>query len=265
MGSPEGEEIIVLSPPNIDIHRISDLFHRNSKIYTAIIIGECEIHYQGRASSKAPLGTRIVIYKPDGSLLVHEGKDRDPLNWQPPGSLCTSEIDKGFLEIRCSSRKYGYEQVMIRFKRILAAIWCRLSTKGLEIYGTEKDLVEMIYMNPSVISPSAKVIGKEVETPSGKIDLILRDDSGNIYVVEVKNEKAGISAVNQLDRYVKHLESMYSRSPNNTRKVIGVLVSSGITRRAREALIERGYIYIDSTDFKISNIGQTLMKYIKYG
>jgi Predicted nuclease of the RecB family len=78
MVSTEGEEIIVLGSSDIDIHMISDLFHRNSKIYTAIIIGECEIHYQGRASSKAPLGTRIVIYKSDGSLLVHEGKDRDP-------------------------------------------------------------------------------------------------------------------------------------------------------------------------------------------
>ncbi len=263
MVSTEGEEIIVLGSSDIDIHRISDLFHRNSKIYTAIIIGECEIHYQGRASSKAPLGTRIVIYKPDGSLLVHEGKDRDPLNWQPPGSLCISDADKGFLEIRCRSRKYGHEVVSIRFKRVLTVIWCRLSTKGLEIHGTEKDLVEMIYMNPSIISPSAKVIGREVETPSGKIDLILRDDLSNIYVVEVKNEKAGISAVNQLDRYVKYLESMQSRSPDIARRIIGVLVSNGITRRAREALIERGYIYIDSMSLKISNTSQTLMKYVK--
>jgi len=286
MVSSGGEEIIVLDSQSVDINRISDLFHRNSKIYTAIIIGECEIHYQGRASSIAPLGTRIVIYKPDGSLLVHEGKDRDPLNWQPPGSLCISDADKGFLEIRCRSRKYGHEIVSIRFKRILTAIWCRstrygyeivtirfrkilsaiwckLSTKGLEIRGTERDIVEVISSNPEIIASGAKIIGREVETPNGKIDLILRDDAGNIYVVEVKNEKAGIGAINQLDRYVKHIESIYRKAKQASgEKIVGVLVSNGISKRARELIIDKGYLHIDAGSFKSSKY-PTLTKYIK--
>jgi RecB family endonuclease NucS len=263
MVSSGGEEIIVLDSQSVDINRISDLFHRNSKIYTAVIIGECEIHYQGRASSIAPLGTRIVIYKPDGSLLVHEGKDRDPLNWQPPGSLCISDVKNNSLEIRCRSTRYGYEIVTIRFRKILSAIWCKLSTKGLEIRGTERDIVEVISSNPEIIASGAKIIGREVETPNGKIDLILRDDAGNIYVVEVKNEKAGIGAINQLDRYVKHIESIYRKAKQASgEKIVGVLVSNGISKRARELIIDKGYLHIDAGSFKSSKY-PTLTKYIK--
>jgi len=261
MGSPEGE-IVVLGPGEADPKRVSELFHTYSRVYTAVLIGECEIDYQGRAVSKAPPGVRIVIYKPDGSLLVHEGRDRDPLNWQPPGSMCASTAKSGLLEITCRNRKFGYEVVVIRFKRILHAVWCKLSSKGLEIYGTERDLVEAIASNPGIIVPGASVIGREVETPSGKVDLVLRDIEGNIYVVEVKNEKAGIAAVNQLARYVEHMESVIARSPGSKGRAIGVLISPGVTQRAREALISKGYIYIDPGSFKAKK-PSTLAKYFK--
>jgi len=254
MGDPEGraEEIIFIGPGKIHPKNVSELFTRNSRIYTAIIIGECEIYYEGRASSKAELGTRILIYKPDGSLLVHEGRDRDPLNWQPPGSLCTPSVKENVLEITCESKKYGYEVIVIKFRRILASLWCRLSTKGLVIRGTERDLLELLQSNPELIAPGASVIGKEVETPSGKIDLVLRDRDENIYVVEIKNEKAGVSAVNQLERYVEYLENSISRTSAREKKirVIGVIVSPGVSERAREIIVRRGYRHVDPSSFR---------------
>jgi len=262
MGTPAGEEIIALGPGEIDLDRVSELFQRNSRLYTAIFIGECEVDYRGRASSKAPPGVRLVIYKPDGSLLVHEGRDRDPLNWQPPGSTCVSSVEGGLLEIKCRNRKFGYEEVMIRFRRLIHAAWFRLSAKGLEIYGTEKDLVEVVSSNPEVIAPGARVIGREVGTPSGKIDIVLKDGEGNIYVVEVKNERAGIAAVHQLERYVEHVETMMARSPGNKGRAIGVLISPSITQRAREVLASRGYIYIDSGSFTNRKLS-TLARYFK--
>ena len=35
------------------------------------IVGQCEVEYDGRASSYLPPGDRLVILKPDGTLLVH--------------------------------------------------------------------------------------------------------------------------------------------------------------------------------------------------
>ena len=34
------------------------------------IVGQCEVEYDGRASSYLPPGDRLVILKPDGTLLV---------------------------------------------------------------------------------------------------------------------------------------------------------------------------------------------------
>ena len=139
MGSPEGweREVIILGPGE-PIERIADLFLKNSKTHVSIIIGECDITYEGRASSKAPWGVRVVIYKADGTLIIHEGRDREPLNWQPPGSLCIPSTVEGQLVITCNSRKYGYEVVVIRFKKILASIWSvlrRLSAISLTFVG----------------------------------------------------------------------------------------------------------------------------------
>ncbi len=266
MGSPEdlGEEIIVMGYGG-PIEKIADLFLKYSRTHTSIIIGECDITYRGRASSRAPQGIRIVIYKADGSLLIHEGRDRDPLNWQPPGSLCTPSIIEEHLEIVCKNRKHGHEVVVIRFRRILISIWTKLSTTGLEIRGTEKDILETIYREPDLIAPGAVVIGQEVNTPSGKIDLLLRDREGRIYVVEIKNEKAGLGAVNQLIRYVEYIESSIKRAQKRRDgDVIGVLVSPGISGRAKELLIKQKFIHIDPRSFKQIRYS-SLMKYIEKG
>ena len=54
------------------------------------IVGHCEVEYEGRASSYLALGDRLVILKPDGTLLVHTDSKRKPVNWQPPG--CTHRV-----------------------------------------------------------------------------------------------------------------------------------------------------------------------------
>ena len=45
------------------------------------IVGECEVEYDGRASSYLPPGDRLVILKPDGTLLVHTDSQHEPVNW----------------------------------------------------------------------------------------------------------------------------------------------------------------------------------------
>ncbi len=251
MEPTEGWKEIVILGPEEPVDRIADLFLRYSKTHTSIIVGECDITYRGRAFSKAPWGVRIFIYKADGSLIIHGGRDRDPLNWQPPGSLCIPSVTEGGLEITCSNRKHGHEVVVVRFRRILVSIWSRLSTTGLEIRGTEKDIASAIYSRPDLIAPGATVIGREVDTPSGKIDLLLRDKEGKIYVVEIKNEKAGIAAVNQLERYVEYTGSSIKKVSEGKETIVrGVLVAPGISERAKELLIRKGFLHIDPREFK---------------
>jgi len=51
-----------------------------------VINAKCSIEYSGRASSQANEAWRLIIIKPDGSLLIHTNEGYQPLNWQPPGS-----------------------------------------------------------------------------------------------------------------------------------------------------------------------------------
>lgn len=48
-----------------------------------LVVGNCCVEYQGRASSKLGPGERIVIIKEDGALLVHRPTGYEPINWMP--------------------------------------------------------------------------------------------------------------------------------------------------------------------------------------
>ena len=49
-----------------------------------LVIGNCRVDYEGRASSTLEWGERITIVKQDGSVLVHRPTGYEPVNWQPP-------------------------------------------------------------------------------------------------------------------------------------------------------------------------------------
>lgn len=50
------------------------------------VFTECTVEYDGRANSSLASGDRLVVYKPDGTVLVHADERRTPQNWQPPGA-----------------------------------------------------------------------------------------------------------------------------------------------------------------------------------
>ncbi|MFP3207286.1 MAG: endonuclease NucS [Caldivirga sp.] len=62
------------------------LRHTLARGMVVVMNAKCTIEYSGRASSKAGEAWKLVIIKPDGSLLVHSNESYQPLNWQPPGS-----------------------------------------------------------------------------------------------------------------------------------------------------------------------------------
>lgn len=81
------------------------------------LVGECEVEYDGRASSHLPPGERLVILKPDGTLLVHRDEQRKPVNWQPPGSTHSARIDGDRLIIE-SVRTSPHEEITIAFEAL---------------------------------------------------------------------------------------------------------------------------------------------------
>ncbi|HLD76134.1 MAG TPA: hypothetical protein VI874_03885, partial [Candidatus Norongarragalinales archaeon] len=57
-----------------------------------IVVGNCQVNYQGRAASKLSQGDRLLVIKPDGTFLVHQGKKMAAINYQGPGASVSAEL-----------------------------------------------------------------------------------------------------------------------------------------------------------------------------
>jgi RecB family endonuclease NucS len=81
------------------------------------LVGKCEVEYDGRASSYLGPGERLIILKPDGTLLVHRDEQRTPVNWQPPGCTHDARIEDERLIVQ-STRTSPHEEVEISFETV---------------------------------------------------------------------------------------------------------------------------------------------------
>ena len=86
----------------------------------------------------------------------------------------------------------------------------------------EKDLEGFIESDPSSIGDNLKLIRRQLDTPVGRIDLLFEDKKGNIIVVELKLNKIGREAVNQLRRYMNWV------GKGAKKEVAGVIVCKGV-------------------------------------
>lgn len=195
-----------------------------------ILFLRCEVEYAGRASSSLPLGDRVVMIKPDGAVLIHGGEKREPLNWQPPGSSITARVRKGMLEI-VSVRRKPSEKLVITSPIVFVALAARCAADQLVVRGLERELVEAVLQEPSLIEPGFTPLKTEVSTPMGKVDLLGIDASGAPVFVEFKRGTAGIDAAVQLKRYVDHARKKH---PNAR----GILAANSISPAAMRVLRE---------------------------
>lgn len=203
----------------------------------AILVGSCVVNYVGRAGSVLPEGERIVILKPDGSLLVHRKEKREPVNWNPPGCTASARLGKEGLRI-ISKRKRPKEVLLVLFKGLkLAASFELVDREELYLVGSERDLIDLIFENPGLIEDGFKPLEREKPTRYGMIDLYGVDRDGNGVVIEFKRGRAELAGVSQLERYVAELKERDG-------KVRGILVAPAITSSALKLLKECRLEYV---------------------
>ena len=212
------------------------VFRRALKIKVIVVVAKCEIFYEGRAASYAEPHTRLIIVKTDGTVLVHERDGREPLNWQPSNSIISITEEDGNVVI-ISKRIRPPEVLKIVLHEIYALMTTHLSKTKLRVLGTEEDMVRQVALNPSIIEEGATLVSREVSTPHGRIDLVLRSKDGYLIVTEFKRSTADIDAVYQLRRYVEY----YSKFHVNVR---GVLVAPSISPRAQALLKKWGFKFV---------------------
>ncbi|MCK4718702.1 MAG: endonuclease NucS [Thermoplasmata archaeon] len=195
-----------------------------------VMVGRCTVEYSGRAKSFLGSGERVVIMKPDGVILVHRIGGRDPVNWQPPGTSISWWVEEG-LVVEAVHHKQQ-ERMVLRFSHLSMLFSKPLEDGGtFSMVGMEKDLVDSIEEDPSIIEEGLVVVKREQGTKSGSMDLVCRDVDGNSVVIEVKRSSAGPSAANQLLAYINDV-----REKNPDAPVRGILVAPRVQPTARTIL-----------------------------
>lgn len=196
-------------------------------------VGACQVRYQGRARSDLSRGTRLVILKPDGTLLVHTAAGAKPVNWQPPGAALDVAVRDGLL-LLTARRAKPEELVEVAFHEVLLVMATPLADLAqLALVGTEDDLQALLVARPELVEPGFVPARRERDAATGYYDIDGRDARGRRLIVEVKRGTAGVSEAQQLWRYVHQL-----RGGDGT--VRGMLVAPSVAPKARALLDEHG-------------------------
>lgn len=86
----------------------------------------------------------------------------------------------------------------------------------------EKDIEGIIQKNPGIIGKDLELIGRQVDTDVGRIDMLYKDKYGNYTVIEIKLNKIGREAINQTKKYMKWIRNKQKVNVN------GVIVCKGV-------------------------------------
>src|SRR2546426_4319098 len=165
-----------------------------------LLVACCEVLYTGRLTARLPEAVRLLMFKADGSFLVHDdaGGYR-PLNWMtPPTVLEESDVA---IVVRKRAGKTE-DRLEIRLAEVLSDVTHDMGeSAALQKDGVERDLQEELAAAPASLGEELTLLKREWQTEIGPVDLMCRDESGEWVAVEIKRV-ATIEAVEQLTRYL---------------------------------------------------------------
>jgi RecB family endonuclease NucS len=225
---------IVLETPSLD-EAFDAVKYGISHKKIVILAGNCTVEYEGRASSSLGPGERLAIFKPDGSALIHRPKDYSPVNWQPPGSLFKTKLERNKLVIRVY-RKKDHEVLEVTFNNLKMVSVLGLRDVGeFSLYATENDMQQAILTQLSLIEDGFRPISSERPVDPGFIDIMGVDKENVLTIIEIKRVKATKKDALQLKKYmdVIHIDPQ--------RKVRAILVAPSLAEGAQEVLVSLGY------------------------
>jgi RecB family endonuclease NucS len=157
-----------------------------------LVVARCEVDYSGRLSAHLPASTRLLIFKADGSVLVHAD------------APTVIEEGDGLLVVRKRAGR-SEDRLEIRLLEVLSDVDHEMGeAAGLEKDGVERDLQEALAARPDTLADGIRLERREWPTDLGPVDLMCRDANGGWVAVEVKRV-ATIDAVEQLTRYLERI------------------------------------------------------------
>jgi RecB family endonuclease NucS len=168
-----------------------------------LLVARCEVLYTGRLTARLPEAVRLLMFKSDGSFLVHhDAGGYRPLNWMTPPTVI--EEEGGTIVVRKRAGK-SEDRLEIRLLDVVADTEHELDdATPLEKDGVERDLQEALAASPDSLGEPLRLVRREWPTDLGPVDLMCRDEEGGWVAVEVKRI-ATIDAVEQLSRYLERI------------------------------------------------------------
>jgi endonuclease len=198
-----------------------------------LLVARCEVLYTGRLTARLPEAVRLLMFKADGSFLVHDdaGGFR-PLNWMTPPTVI--EEDDQVIVVRKRACK-SEDRLEIRLLELIADSEHVLGeATPLDKDGVESDLQEALAAQPHALGEPLRLVRREWPTDLGPVDLMCRDAEGGWVAVEVKR-LGTIDAVEQLSRYLERIR----RDPAK-HACRGLLAAQRVKPQARTLAESRG-------------------------
>jgi len=191
-----------------------------------LLVARCEVLYTGRLTARLPEAVRLLMFKADGSFLVHDdaGGFR-PLNWMTPPTV-TDESDDAIV-VR---KRKGDDRLEIRIAVVLSDVTHDMGeSAALQKDGVERHLQEELAARPAALESGLRLVRREWPTDIGPVDLMCRDEDGRAVAVEIKRVGT-IEAVEQLCRYLERIDG----------ECRGMLAAQAIKPQARTLAEARG-------------------------
>lgn len=212
------------------------------------IEAECEVEYDGRSGGYLAPGDRLVVCKPDGTLLVHRPSGHKPVNWMPGGATIKVEPGEGDADAPLLyARRSNPNEFLRVYLQDVYALSRFDATDAVEYRerGTEAEMHEYIENNPeAALESGIRIVEHERETPYGFLDFFAKDRDGVPVVVEVKRRQATLNHFDQLKRYME----LYRESNPEVR---GLLVAPSASDRVKRALRDEGLEFVGLAEFDV--------------
>jgi RecB family endonuclease NucS len=203
-----------------------------------VVVGDCNVQYQGRARSVLESGERILLIKSDGAVLVHRPTGSEPVNWQPSGCILKTTESDNFLVIE-AVRRTPMESLKVCFTKVEVIVAAGLTDIGeFYLHLSEEELQRAVLAEPGLLLPDLRLVAYEKKVEPGFIDVYGLDSCGRLVVAELKRGRAGRTAVLQLARYV---ESVRQSTPLVVR---GVLAAPALAKGAHTMLAQLGLEFV---------------------
>jgi len=194
-----------------------------------LVVARCEVHYTGRLTAVLPDAVRLLVFKADGSVLVHDDAGGyKPLNWITPPTVVEEQEDLIVVRKRAGKSE---DRLEIRVTELLSDVTHDMGeSAALQKDGVERHLQEELAAQPNALGQELQLVRREWPTDIGPVDLMCRDEKGDWVAVEIKRVGT-IDAVEQLTRYLERIEIEGCR---------GVLAAQSIKPQARTLAEARG-------------------------